>query len=72
MRTRPSLVLLALVPWVGTIAFFAGRGAPLSFWLAAWPILPFIATALGALFIVIRDAEAARAGLAGGYRQKSA
>jgi hypothetical protein len=53
MRTRSSLVYLTLLPWVATTSFFAARRVPVHFWLDLWPILPFIATAFGALFVAV-------------------
>jgi hypothetical protein len=58
MRTRSSLMLLTLLPWVATTCFFATRRVPVHFWLDLWPILPFIATALGALFVAVSNGEA--------------
>jgi hypothetical protein len=60
MQTRPSLILLALIPCVATVTFMGVRRTPLGFWLDAWPILPFIATALGILFIVVKDHDERR------------
>ena len=60
MRTRSSLVFLTLLPWVATISFLIVRRAPVGLWLDLWPILPFIATALGGLFLVVKDSSTSR------------
>jgi hypothetical protein len=57
MQTRSSLVFLTLLPWVATTSFFIARRIPMSFWLDLWPILPFIATALGGLFLVVSNRD---------------
>ena len=55
MKTRTSVVYLALLPIGITVIAMTRLGVPLAHWLDVWPLLPFIAAATGSLYIVFRD-----------------